>query len=74
MFAEMSCKCGSALQLDGINPSLTEMTVVRFLEAHIGCGLVTPLNHDTPEKTTRREFEIRQPNWTVVGEDDDDED
>jgi len=74
MFAEMSCKCGSTLQLDGFNESLTEFTVIRFLEAHTGCGFVTPVKNEFPEKTTRREFEIKQPNWTIVSVDDDEED
>jgi hypothetical protein len=62
------------LQLDGFNDSFTEFNTIRFLEAHVGCGFVNPIKKDEPEKTSRREFEIRQPNWTIVPVDDDDED
>jgi len=69
MFAEMSCKCGSTIQLDGINDTLTEFTVIRFLEAHVACGFVTPIKKDEPERTTRREIDIRN----IVFKDEDED-
>ena len=69
MFAEMSCKCGSMLQLDGFNDSFTEFTTIRFLEAHINCGFVTPVKHEMPERTVRKEFDVRQ----IVPQDDDED-
>jgi len=69
MFADMACKCGSAIQLDGFNDALTEFTVVRFLEAHIVCGFVTPVKSDDPEKTSRRNMDVKR---RVFKEDDED--
>ncbi len=69
MFAEMSCKCGSTIQLDGFNDSLTELTAVRFMEAHISCGFVTPIKSDEPEKTNRKNMDVKQ---RVFKEDDED--
>jgi hypothetical protein len=69
MFAEMSCKCGSTLQLDGLNDAFTEFTTIRFLEAHVGCGFVTPVKKDEPDKTTKRDIEIKR----IVFKDDDED-
>jgi len=69
MFAEMSCKCGSTLQLDGLNDTFTEFTTIRFLEAHVGCGFVTPVKKDEPDKTTKRDIEIKR----IVFKDDDED-
>ena len=69
MFAEMSCKCGSTMQLDGLNDTLTEFTVIRFLEAHVVCGFVTPVKKDEPERTSRRDIDIRH----IVFKDDDED-
>jgi hypothetical protein len=69
MFVEMSCKCGAMLQVDGFNESFTQFTTVRFLEAHVGCGFVTPVKTEIPERTVRKEFDIRQ----IVPLDDDED-
>lgn len=69
MFVEMSCKCGAMLQVDGFNESFTQFTTVRFLEAHVGCGFVTPVKSEIPERTVRKEFDIRQ----IVPQDDDED-
>jgi len=69
MFTEMSCKCGATLQLDGFNDSFTEFTTIRFLDAHIICGFVTPVKKEMPDRTVRRELDIRQ----IVPLDDDED-
>jgi hypothetical protein len=69
MFIEMSCKCGAMIQLDGFNDSFTELTTVRFLDAHITCGFVSPTKKETPERTIRREFDIKQ----IVQQDEDED-
>jgi hypothetical protein len=69
MFAEMSCKCGAMIQLDGLNESLTEFTLFRFLDAHVSCGFVTPVKKDEPDRTSRREIDIRH----IAFKDDDEE-
>jgi len=69
MFIEMSCKCGAMIQIDGFNESFTQFTTVRFLEAHTGCGFVTPVKHEMPERTVRKEMDIRQ----IVPLDDDED-
>lgn len=58
MFIEMSCQCGALLQLDGVNESFTMVTAVRFTEAHVKCGFVTPTKRDEPERTVRREIDL----------------
>jgi hypothetical protein len=69
MFTEMSCKCGAMIQLDGFNDSFTEFTTIRFLDAHIGCGFVTPVKKEMPDRTIRKELDIRQ----IVPQDDDED-
>ena len=69
MFVEMSCKCGAMINLDGFNDSLSELITIRFLEAHVTCGFVTPIHNDGAERTTRREFDIRK----IVQLDDDED-
>jgi hypothetical protein len=54
MFVEMSCACGAALQVDGLEDTYIMLMGNRFAESHTGCGFVTPLNGDGP-KVTRRE-------------------
>lgn len=69
MFIEMSCKCGAMLQIDGFNESFTQFTTIRFLDAHTGCGYVTPVRKEMPDKTVRKEFDVRQ----IVPLDDDED-
>jgi len=69
MFTEMSCKCGAMIQLDGFNDSFTEFTTIRFLDAHISCGFVTPVKKEMPDRNVRRELDIRQ----IVPLDDDED-
>lgn len=68
MFVELSCKCGSVMQLDGINESYTMLMTSRFAESHTDCGFVTPLNNDQP-KTTRRDVNIKPKAFTEDDED-----
>ena len=69
MYIEMSCKCGAMINVDGFNEGFTQLTTNRFLEAHIGCGFVTPIKNDVTERTTRREIDIRK----IVHLDDDED-
>jgi hypothetical protein len=69
MFTEMSCKCGAMIQLDGFNDSFTEFTTIRFLDAHISCGFVTPVKKEMPDRTVRKELDIRH----IVPLDDDED-
>lgn len=69
MYAEMSCKCGAMINIDGFTDSLSELITIRFLEAHITCGFVTPVNNSGAETTTRRNFDIRK----IVQLDDDED-
>lgn len=54
MFVEMSCACGAALQVDGLEDTYIMLMGNRFAESHVSCGFVTPLNGDGP-KSARRE-------------------
>jgi hypothetical protein len=69
MFVEMSCKCGSMINIDGFTDSLSELITIRFLEAHVACGFVTPVNNSGSERTIRRDFDIRK----IVRMDDDED-
>lgn len=68
MFVEMSCKCGSAIQLDGVNDTYTLLMSNRFAESHISCGYVTPVAFDGPT-TTKRNTNIKP---KALQEDDED--
>jgi hypothetical protein len=69
MFIEMSCKCGAMIQVDGFNESFTQLTTIRFLDAHVNCGFVTPVKKEMPDRTVRKEFDVRQ----IVPLDDDED-
>lgn len=69
MYVEMSCKCGSMINIEGFTDSLAELITIRFLEAHITCGFVTPIKNEGTERTIRREFDIRK----IVHLDDDED-
>lgn len=43
MFIEMSCQCGAAIQMDGVNDTYTMLMSSRFANAHTVCGYMSPV-------------------------------
>lgn len=69
MFAEMVCVCGATFQLDVDDDIPAWLLVNRFAEAHVGCGYITPLSSDTPEKIVRYDLKFK-PKSTQLNEED----
>jgi hypothetical protein len=69
MFIEMSCKCGALMQLEGLNDTYTMLMTNRFVEAHVQCGFVTPVNTDQPQSTRRDTTAFKPKAFTEDDED-----
>jgi hypothetical protein len=52
MFIEMSCQCGAAIQMDGVNDTYTMLMSNRFANAHTVCGYMSSMT-DEATKTKR---------------------
>jgi len=57
-FIDMACKCGSALQLDGLEDNFIMLMSLRFAESHQVCGYIAPPVTDSPERRTRRSINL----------------
>jgi hypothetical protein len=68
-FIDMACKCGSALQLDGLTDEYIMLMSARFAESHVSCGFMTSTTIDSPERRTKRRI-----NLTNLTSDNDEED
>lgn len=55
MFIDMACKCGAALQVDGVSDTYIMFMGNRFAESHVNCGFVTPAAGDSPSRVVRKE-------------------
>jgi hypothetical protein len=47
MFVEMSCQCGAAIQMDGVNDTYTMLMSSRFANAHTVCGYMSSAADET---------------------------
>lgn len=50
MFIEMSCQCGAAIQMDGVNDTYTMLMSSRFANAHTVCGYMSPIADESKAK------------------------
>ena len=50
MFIEMSCQCGAAIQMDGVNDTYTMLMSSRFANAHTVCGYMSPTADESKSK------------------------
>lgn len=57
-FIDMACKCGSALQLDGLDEDFIVLMTLRFAESHQVCGYIAPTVTDAPERRIRRSINL----------------
>ena len=57
-FIEMTCTCMASFQVDvEENETLAILWAQQFVGAHQGCGYMSKINSDAPEKHRKFEFE-----------------
>jgi len=55
MFFEIACSCSASLSLETTKEKedASWLLINRFINAHVGCGLMTPMPDSSPTQTKR---------------------
>lgn len=59
MYIDMSCSCGASFITETDNDNLSLLWANRFINAHNGCGFMSP-QFAEGEETTAKRFNIAQ--------------